>query len=167
MNILRLAIIPAVVTISLPLTANADSMWHSTPGEAGWILVPEHFESTKNRADVLADVQLPARTAHGRFFSAAPHCPREARHHQRRANRSSQRCEPSRQKKSGHGLRSTAATRQGLLVPREWQPRRRPLLPFFYPPPNRPSHQRRSRSATSRVFRARSRPGPSSSSAQP
>jgi hypothetical protein len=57
MNILRLAIIPAVVTISLPLTANADSMWHSTPGEAGWILVPEHFESTKNRADVLADVQ--------------------------------------------------------------------------------------------------------------
>ena len=57
MNVLRLAIIPAVVTISLPLTATADSMWHSTPGEVGWILVPEHFKSTKTRADVLAELQ--------------------------------------------------------------------------------------------------------------
>ena len=58
MNVFRLALVPAVAfAFTLPLAAQANSVWHNAGGEAGVTYHPEHFKSAKSRADVLADLE--------------------------------------------------------------------------------------------------------------
>jgi len=57
MNAFRLALVPAVAfAFTLPLAAQANSVWHTAGGEAGVTYHPEHFKSAKTRAQVMAEV---------------------------------------------------------------------------------------------------------------
>ena len=57
MNVFRLALVPAVAfAFTLPLAAQANSVWHTAGGEAGVTYHPEHFKSAKTRAQVMAGV---------------------------------------------------------------------------------------------------------------
>jgi hypothetical protein len=57
MNAFRLALVPAVaLAFTLPLAAQANSVWHAANGEAGVTYHPEHFRSAKTRAQVMAEV---------------------------------------------------------------------------------------------------------------
>ena len=57
MNLFRLALVPATAfVIALPLAAQANSVWHTTSGEAGVTYHPDHLKSTKTRAQVMAEV---------------------------------------------------------------------------------------------------------------
>jgi len=42
---------------ALPMAAQADSMWHPAPTEEGFTSHPDHFKSTKTRAQVTAEVE--------------------------------------------------------------------------------------------------------------
>ena len=58
MNAFRLALVPAVAfAFTLPMAAQANSVWHLGPGEAGVTYHPDHFKSTKTRAQVMAEVE--------------------------------------------------------------------------------------------------------------
>lgn len=53
----RPALLPALaLSLVLPLAANANSVWHPASGEAGVTYHPDHFKSTKTRAQVMAEV---------------------------------------------------------------------------------------------------------------
>ena len=55
MNVFRLALVPAVAfAFTLPLGAQANSVWHTAGGEAGVTYHPEHFKSAKTRAFIYA-----------------------------------------------------------------------------------------------------------------
>lgn len=56
MNTLRLALPVIAIAMSFPLAAQASSVWHPAPGEAGVTYHPVHFKSTKTRAQVMAEV---------------------------------------------------------------------------------------------------------------
>jgi len=57
MNAFRLALVPAAAfAFTLPLAAQANSVWHPAAGEAGVTYHPEHFKGTKTRAQVMAEV---------------------------------------------------------------------------------------------------------------
>ena len=56
MNTLRLALPVIAIAMSFPLAAQASSVWHPAPGEAGVTYHPDHFKSTKTRAQVMAEV---------------------------------------------------------------------------------------------------------------
>ena len=43
--------------ITLPSLSFASSEWHPSSGEAGFTYHPDHFKSTKTRADVRADLE--------------------------------------------------------------------------------------------------------------
>lgn len=45
------------ITFALPGLAQADSMHHRTAGETGFTYHPEHFQSTKSRAEVIAELE--------------------------------------------------------------------------------------------------------------
>lgn len=45
----------ATAAFSLPTISYASSMWHSANGEAGYSYYPEHFKSSKTRAQVAAE----------------------------------------------------------------------------------------------------------------
>lgn len=59
MNI-RQATLLSVITaaITLPSMSFANSMWHPDNGEAGFTYHPDHFKSTKTRADVRAELEV-------------------------------------------------------------------------------------------------------------
>lgn len=58
MNAFRIALVPAVAfAFTLPMAAQANSVWHPGPGEAGVTYHPDHFKSTKTRAQVMAEVE--------------------------------------------------------------------------------------------------------------
>ena len=58
MTSIRLVLLPAVaIAMTLPLAAQANSVWHTAPGEAGVTYHPDHFKSTKTRAQVMAEVE--------------------------------------------------------------------------------------------------------------
>lgn len=58
MNAFRIALVPAVAfAFTLPLAAQANSVWHPAGGEAGVTYHPEHFKSTKTRAQVMAELE--------------------------------------------------------------------------------------------------------------
>ncbi|MBN8489910.1 MAG: DUF4148 domain-containing protein [Burkholderiales bacterium] len=44
--------IAATAALALPTISSASSMWHASNGEAGVTYYPEHFKSTKTRAQV-------------------------------------------------------------------------------------------------------------------
>ena len=46
------------VSALLPLAASAESLWHETRGEIGWVYVPEHANSVTTRAQVVADTRF-------------------------------------------------------------------------------------------------------------
>ena len=45
----------ATAAFALPTISHANSMWHAANGEAGFAYYPEHFKSTKTRAQVSAE----------------------------------------------------------------------------------------------------------------
>jgi len=58
MTSIRLVLLPAVaIAMTLPLAAQANSVWHTASGEAGVTYHPDHFKSTKTRAQVMAEVE--------------------------------------------------------------------------------------------------------------
>jgi hypothetical protein len=56
MKAVRHALPAITLAVMLPLAAQANSVWHTAPGEAGVTYHPEHFKSTKTRAQVMAEV---------------------------------------------------------------------------------------------------------------
>ena len=56
-----------ILATALPMAAQADSLWHPASNEQGFTYHPDHFKSTKTRAQVLAEVEA-ART--GRHASS-------------------------------------------------------------------------------------------------
>ncbi|MEI2677405.1 MAG: DUF4148 domain-containing protein [Burkholderiaceae bacterium] len=59
MNTRRIIAAAAVIAFALtsPMGASATSLWHDAPGEAGATFHPDHFKSTKTRADVLQELE--------------------------------------------------------------------------------------------------------------
>lgn len=58
MTSIRLVLLPAIaIAMTLPLAAQANSVWHPASGEAGVTYHPDHFKSTKTRAQVMAEVE--------------------------------------------------------------------------------------------------------------
>ena len=58
MKLPHIAALKAIVlATALPLTAQASSMWHPAPTEEGFTYHPDHFQSTKTRAQVMAEVE--------------------------------------------------------------------------------------------------------------
>lgn len=47
----------AVLVTALPMAAQADSIWHPAPTEQGFTYHPDHWKSTKTRAEVIAEVE--------------------------------------------------------------------------------------------------------------
>jgi len=45
----------ATAAFALPTISHASSMWHTANGEAGFTYYPDHFKSTKTRAQVSAE----------------------------------------------------------------------------------------------------------------
>ena len=52
----RLALSLVAFAIAIPFAAQANSVWHTASGEAGVTYHPDHFKSTKTRAQVMAEV---------------------------------------------------------------------------------------------------------------
>lgn len=52
-----LAALAATAALALPGLAQADSVYHPANGEVGFTYHPEHFKSTKSRAEVIAEVE--------------------------------------------------------------------------------------------------------------
>ena len=46
-----------ILATALPMAAQASSMWHPAPTEEGFTYHPDHFQSTKTRAQVMAEVE--------------------------------------------------------------------------------------------------------------
>lgn len=46
-----------ILATALPMAAQADSLWHPASNEQGFTYHPDHFKSTKTRAQVLAEVE--------------------------------------------------------------------------------------------------------------
>lgn len=62
MKLYRTALLSlAAAAITLPGLSFANSVWHPTDGEVGVTDHPDHFESTKSRADVTAEVEAARR----------------------------------------------------------------------------------------------------------
>ncbi len=58
MNFRKHAAMPLVaLALTLPVLAQANSLYHPTAGEAGFTEHPDHWKSTKTRAEVLAEVE--------------------------------------------------------------------------------------------------------------
>ena len=58
MNFRKHAAMPLVaLAMTLPVLAQASSTLHPAPGEAGFIERPDHWQSTKTRAQVIAEVE--------------------------------------------------------------------------------------------------------------
>ncbi|MDP1902614.1 MAG: DUF4148 domain-containing protein [Rubrivivax sp.] len=58
MNIRKHAILPLVAAaLTLPVLAQASSLYHATSREAGFTFHPDHWKSTKTRADAIAEVE--------------------------------------------------------------------------------------------------------------
>ena len=45
-----------LLATALPMTAQADSLWHPAPTEQGFTYHSDHFKSTKTRAQLMAEV---------------------------------------------------------------------------------------------------------------
>lgn len=56
MKATRLALPAITIAVMLPLAAQANSVWHTAPDEAGVTYHPDHFNSPKTRAQVMAEV---------------------------------------------------------------------------------------------------------------
>lgn len=57
MNFRKYAAMPLVaLAVTLPMLAQASSTLHAAPGEAGVTEHPDHWQSTKTRAQVMAEV---------------------------------------------------------------------------------------------------------------
>ncbi len=56
-NRFALAAVATLSTIALPGLSQANSIYHAASGEAGFTYHPDHFKSTKSRADVLAEIE--------------------------------------------------------------------------------------------------------------
>ncbi len=59
MNARKNIVAAAAIAFALtsPIVASATSLWHDAPGEAGATFHPDHFKSTKTRADVLQELE--------------------------------------------------------------------------------------------------------------
>lgn len=58
MNFRKYAGLPFVaLALSLPLMAQANSLYHPAQNNAGYTKHPDHWQSTKTRAEVLAEVE--------------------------------------------------------------------------------------------------------------
>lgn len=58
MNLRKATLLTAfAAAIALPSLSFASSQWHPSNGEAGFTYHPDHFKSTKTRADVLAELE--------------------------------------------------------------------------------------------------------------
>lgn len=58
----------ATIAFALPGLAHADSMYHPANGEVGFTYYPEHFKSTKTRAEVIAEVEAARKDGTLRFY---------------------------------------------------------------------------------------------------
>ncbi len=56
-NKFSFATVAVVSTLALPGLAQATSIYHPAPGEVGYTYQPDHFKSTKSRADVIAEIE--------------------------------------------------------------------------------------------------------------
>jgi hypothetical protein len=56
-NKFSFATVAVVSTLALPGLAQATSIYHPAIGEVGYTYHPDHFKSTKSRADVIAEVE--------------------------------------------------------------------------------------------------------------
>jgi hypothetical protein len=66
-----LAGLAASAALILPGTAMADSYWHPANNEAGVTTHPDHFRSSRTRAQVLAEAEAAVRQGGGSRFSAS------------------------------------------------------------------------------------------------
>ncbi|HNR82655.1 DUF4148 domain-containing protein [Ottowia sp.] len=58
MNFRKHAALPLVaLAMTLPVLAQANSLYHSAQGEVGFTEHPDHWKSTKTRAQVMAEVE--------------------------------------------------------------------------------------------------------------
>jgi len=58
MNFRKHAALPLVaLTMTLPVLAQANSLYHPAQGEVGFTEHPDHWKSTKTRAQVIAEVE--------------------------------------------------------------------------------------------------------------
>lgn len=58
MKLTYLVVLKAIVlAAALPTAAQANSLWHPASTEAGFTYHPDHFKSTKTRAEVMAEVE--------------------------------------------------------------------------------------------------------------
>lgn len=58
MNIRKFAAMPLVaLAMTLPVMAQANSLYHPAQGEVGFTEHPDHWKSTKTRAQVMAEVE--------------------------------------------------------------------------------------------------------------
>lgn len=58
MNFRKHAALPLVaLAMTLPVMAQASSLYHAAPGEAGFTEHPDHLKSTKTRAQVIAEIE--------------------------------------------------------------------------------------------------------------
>lgn len=46
----------ALILTTAPLAAQAESVWHPSFGEESFVYMPEHYKSSKSRADTAAEV---------------------------------------------------------------------------------------------------------------
>lgn len=56
-NKFSFATVAVVSTLALPGLAQATSIYHPATGEVGYTYHPDHFKSTKSRADVIAGLE--------------------------------------------------------------------------------------------------------------
>ena len=58
MNFRKHAALPLVaLAMTLPVVAQANSVYHPAPGEPGFTEHPDHWKSTKTRAQVMAELE--------------------------------------------------------------------------------------------------------------
>lgn len=58
MNFRKHVALPLVaLAMTLPVLAQANSLYHPAPGEVGFTEHPDHWKSTKTRAQVMAEVE--------------------------------------------------------------------------------------------------------------
>ncbi len=60
-NKFAIASVAVISTLVLPGLSQATSIYHAADGEAGYTYHPDHFKSTKSRADVLAEFEAARR----------------------------------------------------------------------------------------------------------
>lgn len=66
-----IAALAVTATFALPGLAQADSMYHPAGGEVGYTYHPEHFKSTKTRAEVIAEVEAARKDGTLRLYQLA------------------------------------------------------------------------------------------------